>query len=278
MFPCVLLYTHTHVGVWLLNEEQTEIPDEFLDVRSANTVDIVCQLVLFPSSLESDKSIDDADSYQSQDSIGSHHQQEEDSESRDTGPAATEEVQLCSWVPPQCCLIPLPESPADSDNEGEEGEREGAEGVVGELSETQLQRQQEKELEILFGYKPPVVSDPASPAGEQGKEEWTNVGREREVFLNNDKEKVLVASHGGKRSNSTDSGVASISPHSAEGDMEQRHNQNRIETVERTTRDGEACGNSVNNSTPDRPCVSVSRLRTPSEKLRKCSVFSGSVS
>lgn len=215
---------------------------------------------------------------------------------------ATELPKLCGWVPPQCCLIPLPESPVAGDGEREEEEREGERC---ELSENELQRQHERELEVLFGYKPPVLTGEDPSSIEHVRESW-NTEREEDVSVSgSDKEQALVAAHGGKRSNSTDSGVASISPHSSEGDLEQRTSQDTTEKTEDAMRqvqcrvtelnereqDGEKCveimrgetGSGVEtDSTPERPSeqphLPVSRLKTPSEKLRNCSVFTGSVS
>ena len=196
---------------------------------------------------------------------------------------------LCGWVPSQCCLIPLPESPVAGDGEREEGERE-EKGC--ELSESELQRQHERELEVLFGYKPPPTGSKDPSSTEQPGEDWS---AEREGDVSVDKEQALVAAHSGKRSNSTDSGVASISPHSSEGDLEQRPSQHRTDTATRQPNEGEQAGDGCvdstrgkmksgveMNSNPKRPSeqlhLPVSRLKTPSEKLRKCSVFTGSVS
>ena len=219
---------------------------------------------------------------------------------------------MCGWVPPQYCLIPLPESPDGSDNEREEGEvREGEDGCG--LSESEQQRQCEKELEVLFGYKPhptvlPLSCEVESKVCSAGESE------------SDSKEKALVAARGNKRSNSTDSGVASISPHSTEGDVEQRRSQNGMEaamvavgagrvnevetklscsaesTKHRNAKNGGEMesrieteageGRAKSNMTPEKSPAQqqqqqqrlpVSQLRTPSEKLRKCSVFTGSV-
>lgn len=211
--------------------------------------------------------------------------------------AKSEQPQLCGWVPPQCCLIPLPASPDGSDDEKEEEEKSDL-----AISESDLQRQHEKDLEVLFGYK-----QPPPPPSIGGTTDGWNAGSGGDVFVgeNNDNE-VLVAARGSKRCNSSDSGVASISPHSSEGDLEQRSNQNRIETLvaivdsvqtaNETEQDEEAHTGSKNSSSLSEKCengvestklnltpeqhseesqLPVSRLKQPSEK---CSVFTGSVS
>ena len=236
---------------------------------------------------------------------------------------AEENQQLCGWVPPQCSLIPLPESPCASEDE-REGEREVAE--KGRLSQSELERQ---ELEVLFGFKPPP-SLPASAKGQGAVEENgapvlngnysdKKDGAEVDVFDEGGEREMVRAAVAKPRSNSTDSGVASISPHSSEGgDVEQRQGRNQTVTDNTgTTSDerahckvelspenpndpaqGEHTGGTreVNgesggeggrgggglSSTPERCsltlCPPVSRLKTPSQKLQKCSVFSGSVS
>lgn len=219
--------------------------------------------------------------------------------------AKPEQPQLCGWVPPQCCLIPLPASPDGSHDEKEEDEVKSDFAI----SETELQRQHEKDLEVLFGYKQPLPPPSSMGGTTDGSEGW-NAGSSGDVFVgeSNDNE-VLVAARGNKRCNSSDSGVASISPHSSEGDLEQRSNQNRIETlvaivdiVQTTneteqdeeahteTKQGEASSSSSErcedevesiklNSTPEQCSeeshLPVSRLKPPSET---CSVFTGSVS
>lgn len=245
----------------------------------------------------------------------------QDRESNGVG-KVVENPQLCGWVPPQCCLIPLPESPGPSDDEreGEEGgEREAA--ASGPLSESELQRQHERELEVLFGFKPaPSLPPPsAEDRGPPMSEEKGGVKKDRniegDVFDENKEtmQPVVIGNIPKARSNSADSGVVSISPHSSEGDdMEQRPIQNQtvvsvtseehkiaISTkntqptpAETSTDDArtklecvaseQGGGGGEINSTPEkpsqRPCLPVSRLRTPSEKLQKCSIFTGSVS
>lgn len=235
----------------------------------------------------------------------------EDGEKKENGVETNEEVastdvkpeqpQICGWVPPQCCLIPLPASPDGSDDEKEEAEDKKS-GFV--ISESDLQKQHEKELEVLFGYKQPPLPSSAVGGTTDGGEGW-NTGSGEDVFVgeNNDNE-VLVAARGNKRCNSSDSGVASISPHSSEGDLEQRSNQNGIETVvtvvdivqttheteqdEEEAHTGSKQRQTSSSSSEDRvklnltleqyseePHVPVSRLKAPSEK---CSVFTGSVS
>ena len=226
-------------------------------------------------------------------------------EETDGEKVAIDQPQLCGWVPPQCCLIPLPSSPTHSGDEGEGGGGEvGNEGSEegGELTEAELQRQNnEKELEVLFGYKPSHVSDTVSSSGESAGGEEVN---ELKKQLNNDNISILnetdkglihtAARNAGNnkpRSNSTDSGVASISPHS-ESDMEQRSIQNRMGTAGDVKEDNQIKispdTNKNNNknslsdvdATPDLSSKklhssAVSRLKTPSEK---CSVFTASVS
>ena len=226
-------------------------------------------------------------------------------------------------MPPQRCLIPLPESPAGLSEDEREGE-EGGEGKVvdnGPLPESELQRQHERELEVLFGFKPPSTlstKDEGAPVAEENGErkECKDGKAEGDVFYEENNGEMVVRNAPKPRSNSADSGVASISPHSSEGgDVEQRHSRNqtvilatsderthgqKVETSPDNPR-GEnrdsaqepkpECGGNVERgeegsggvtSTPERStqraCLQVSRLRTPSEKLQKCSVFSGSVS
>ena len=266
------------------------------------------------SSLESEEELNHSNSDDEED------RSKVDSENAEGTEAATptvEQAQLCGWVPTQLCLIPLPDSPADSDHEREEEQERGGEGngFDAHPSESELQRQHEKELEVLFGFKPPSTSDPAATGAmqvEEEKEGW-DVGSERcGVFVSGEeKERVLPSARGNKRSNSTDSGVASISPHSTEDDMEHGHSRNGTETAttmeditEQVTnvRVCESAGEDGHNRdlsqkhekeggiltqprpvlTPERPPEQthppVSRLKTPSEKLRKCSVFTSSVS
>ena len=224
-------------------------------------------------------------------------------------------------MPPQCCLIPLPESPVGLSEDEREGEEEGEGKVVddGPLSESELQRQHERELEVLFGFKPPSTlqqstKDEEAPMAE--RKECEDGKNEGDVFCEENNREMVVRNVAKPRSNSADSGVVSISPHSSEGgDVEQRHSRNQtviLAPTDEQTRDQKVetspdnpraenmdsaqepkpeCGGNVERGeegssgvslTPERctqrACLQVSRLRTPSEKLQKCSVFSGSVS
>ena len=242
------------------------------------------------------------DSSRGEEEENEEEEEEEEEEDKEGGGDVPDgpQPQMCVWVPPECCLIPLPESPVmGSDDEGEREEKEqkmqeagnekggsggGVRGIVRVLSESELQRQCEKELEDLLGFKPvppPPPPPPTSPSSPKLRDGGDAGVRER----------------GNKRSNSTDSGVSGVGQHSMEGDMELRHDQNGMETVGRgkvredkkeekeevcsvgDARNGDG-GKGQESVTPERPLQQrpASRLKTPSEKLRKCSVFSGSVS
>ena len=275
---------------------------------------------LYSNSLESEEERDEcgeSSSDEEDEDGGLRVSDKQHAEANDVGKVA-ENPRLCGWVPTQCCLIPLPESPGPSDDE-REGEEEGGErepAASGPLSESELQRQHERELEVLFGFKPappPSAEDHGPPMSEEkgGGKKDRNI--EGDVFDENDKEmvhQVVVGNVPKARSNSADSGVVSISPHSSEGgDMEQRPMQNQ--TVVFVTSEEHKVAISTKNTRPtpaetgtdnaqtklecvaseqggdlnstlekpsQRPCLPVSRLRTPSEKLQKCSIFTGSVS
>ena len=247
-------------------------------------------------SLESEE--EEKDEYDGASQDGEAEPRENERDLDDAG-EVSDRQQLCGWVPPQSCLIPPPDSPAVTEQEGKRGEVNGGRG---RLSESELQRQEEKELELLFGYRPPTATDSRVPLVPQDTEkEAERDGGQGEVFEERDKVEGAAANGPKPRSNSTDSGVASISPHSNEGDLDQRLNKNPTIVLVRAEEQEEAvaatlpvCEKSVSytqpqpqgaasesRSTPEkalqRPRL-ISRLKTPNEKLQRCSIFSGSVS
>ena len=206
---------------------------------------------------------------------------------------------MCVWVPPECCLIPLPASPENlSEEEEEEDEKKmkgkvlgggqvGRKGIRRVLSESELQIQCEKELEDLLGFKPPPPPRPSSleqelplcpPSSSSSSQiEANNSSNNREDPICKEAGRVKVCTN--KRSNSTDSGVSDISPRSMESDLEQRQSgigmrlgDKGMSSMECRGRDKGRLGDRAMKQLP------VSKLRTPSEKLRNCSVFSASVS
>lgn len=212
--------------------------------------------------------------------------------------AVPAQLQMCSWVPPNCCLIPLPESPAaaagysDDESDGEHDKNQL-------LSEHDLQRQCEKELEDLFGFKPPafpVVCEELKTAASDDEHHGI-------ISLGEDKSSAAVVNKcGDARPGSVDSGVASVDPNFTESEKrddqetepgtlgsssdksEDRLELNCGSDGERVCLNAavdEVLGQRPKSASPKRsvPATHVaSRLRMPSEKLHKCSLFTGSVS
>ena len=222
-----------------------------------------------------------------------------DDDSSDAGKDSKIQPQMCGWVPLHCCLIPLPESPtaASGGNGGSdekavtEEERGGRElRGAGPLSESELRRQQEEELEVLFGYKPPLNTNDGHTFTCKSSEKAADEDAIQDV-VESEKVEAAVRNVGKPRSNSTDSGVASISPRSSEGDVEHRPSRNQTTGVVTAVEaqvdmagtspktgscvDEELKGGSTPEEASRKPHLPVSRLRTPSEK---CSILSSSVS
>ena len=209
--------------------------------------------------------------------------------------------QMCVWVPPECCLIPLPTSPENRSEEEEEGGRKGndekkrkgelgREGIRRVLSESELHRQCKKELEDLLGFRPPPPPPPSSPEREfpppPSSPSSSSPQMEAHNSGNSAKDPVRKETNGASvptnmRANSTDSGVSDISTRSVESDLEQRQSRMGMRSgvggkgVRSMGCRGGGKGRPASRPTEQRP---VSKLKTPSEKLRNCSVFSASVS